>query len=65
MSAALPDRARTWADAHAPHAVVDVTAIGGGITSTMWLLRLAEGEPLVIRWSTRWSGAQCTATDRI
>jgi aminoglycoside phosphotransferase (APT) family kinase protein len=48
---ALPDRARTWAEAHAPHAVVDVTPIGGGITDTKWLLHLVEGGPLVIRWS--------------
>ena len=51
MSAALPDRVRTWAEAHASHAVVDVTAIGGGITGTKWLLRLTAGDPLVIRWS--------------
>jgi aminoglycoside phosphotransferase (APT) family kinase protein len=48
---ALPDRARTWAEALAPRAVVDVTAIGGGITDTKWVLHLAEGDPLVIRWS--------------
>jgi aminoglycoside phosphotransferase (APT) family kinase protein len=48
---ALPDRARAWAEALAPHPVVEVTAIGGGITNTKWVLRLAEGDPLVIRWA--------------
>lgn len=47
----LADRARTWAEAFAPHAVVDVTAIGGGITDTKWVLHLANGDALVIRWS--------------
>jgi aminoglycoside phosphotransferase (APT) family kinase protein len=47
----LPDRARSWAEALAPQPVVDVTPIGGGITNTKWLLRLAGGEPLVLRWS--------------
>ena len=47
----LPDRPRAWAAAHAPHPVVDATAVGGGITGTKWLLRLAEGDPLVIRWA--------------
>ncbi len=31
--------------------MVDVAAVGGGITNTKWLLRLAEGDPLVMRWS--------------
>jgi aminoglycoside phosphotransferase (APT) family kinase protein len=47
----LPDRVRTWAEGHAPQAVVDVTAIGGGITNTKWLVRLAGSEQLVLRWS--------------
>jgi hypothetical protein len=47
----LADRARSWAEAFAPSAVVDVTAMGGGITETKWLLHLAKGDPLVIRWS--------------
>ena len=46
-----PDPAREWAEAQAPHAVVDVAAIGGGITNTKWLVRLVEGDPLVMRWS--------------
>lgn len=50
-SHALPDRARTWAATLAPHPVVDVTAIGGGITNTKWLLHLVKGDPLVMRWS--------------
>ncbi|HZA04989.1 MAG TPA: aminoglycoside phosphotransferase family protein [Propionibacteriaceae bacterium] len=48
---ALPRQARAWAEASAARTVVDVTAIGGGITNTKWLLRLAESDPLVIRWS--------------
>ena len=48
---ALPDRARAWAEAYAPHRVLDVAPIGGGITGTKWILRLAEGDPLVLRWS--------------
>lgn len=50
-SGALPDRARTWAEAQAPHPVLDVTPIGGGFTETKWVLHLAEGDPLVLRWS--------------
>lgn len=50
-SGSLPDCVRNWAEAHAPHAVVDVTAIGGGMTNTKWVLRLADGDPLVLRWS--------------
>ncbi len=34
-----------------PHAVVEVSPISGGITNTKWILRLTEGEPLVLRWS--------------
>jgi aminoglycoside phosphotransferase (APT) family kinase protein len=47
----LPERARAWATAHAPRPVVDITALGGGITNTKWLLHLDEGDPLVVRWS--------------
>jgi aminoglycoside phosphotransferase (APT) family kinase protein len=47
----LPDRARRWAEALAPHPLVAVTSIGGGLTDTKWLLLSAEGDPLVIRWS--------------
>lgn len=47
----LPHRASTWAEALAPHAVVDITAIGGGMTDTKWVVHLVEGAPLVIRWS--------------
>jgi aminoglycoside phosphotransferase (APT) family kinase protein len=48
---ALPGPTRGWAEAHAPHPVVAVSPIGGGITNTKWVLRLAEGDPLVLRWS--------------
>ena len=47
----LPDQARAWAESFAPHSVVDVLPVGGGITDTKWLLRLSEGGPLVIRWA--------------
>jgi aminoglycoside phosphotransferase (APT) family kinase protein len=47
----LPDRAVTWAGMAARHPVVDVTPIGGGITNTKWLLTLARGGPLVMRWA--------------
>jgi hypothetical protein len=47
----LPGRARAWVEGHAPSAVVEATAVGGGMTGTKWVLRLAEGEPLVVRWS--------------
>lgn len=30
----LPDRVRAWAASQAPYEVVDVTALGGGITAT-------------------------------
>ena len=30
---------------------MEVTAIGGGITKTKWLVRLADGDSLVLRWS--------------
>jgi aminoglycoside phosphotransferase (APT) family kinase protein len=46
----LPDRARAWAEALAPHRIVDVIAISGGITGTKWVLGLVVGDPLVIRW---------------
>jgi aminoglycoside phosphotransferase (APT) family kinase protein len=56
--AALPEGVRTWAEAFAPQAVVDVMAIGGGITNTKWQLRLADGDSLVLRWSdpALWGG---------
>ena len=40
-----------WAKTVAPHAVVDVAPIGGGITNTKWLVKLAQGDPLVMRWA--------------
>lgn len=48
---ALPDRPRAWVETHAPRPVVDVRTIGGGITDTKWIVRLSDGDPLVIRWS--------------
>jgi aminoglycoside phosphotransferase (APT) family kinase protein len=47
----LSDRARAWVEAEARQPVVEITAIGGGITNTKWLLRLAGGDPLVLRWA--------------
>jgi aminoglycoside phosphotransferase (APT) family kinase protein len=35
----------------APQEIVDLLAIGGGITNTKWVVRLADGDPLVIRWA--------------
>ena len=49
--AALPSQIRTWAQTFAPCPIIDVTPIGGGITDTKRRLLLADGEPLVIRWS--------------
>ena len=51
MPHTLPGRVRTWAEALAPQAVIDVTPIGGGITNTKWLLRLTGGGSLVLRWA--------------
>lgn len=48
---ALPSRARAWAEMLAPHSVVDVTPIGGGMTNTKWVVHLVDGARLVIRWS--------------
>jgi len=47
----LPARARAWVDSLAPHAVADVTPIGGGMTNTKWVVHLVDEGPLVIRWS--------------
>lgn len=47
----LPEVARRWAGSRAPHPVVEVSPVGGGLTNTKWVLHLAEGDPLVIRWS--------------
>jgi len=51
LEPALPQPARSWAEAHAPHPVVEASPIGGGITNTKWVLRLSQGDPLVLRWS--------------
>ncbi len=47
----LSDRALIWAESVTAQAVVDVAPIGGGITKTKWLLQLAQGGPLVLRWA--------------
>lgn len=47
----LPDRVRRWAEAHAARPIVDATPVAGGITGTKWILRLGEGDPLVLRWA--------------
>ena len=41
---------------------MDIAAIGGGITDTKWVLRLAVGDPLVLRWSDPRSGARPAAS---
>lgn len=50
-SSTLPDQALAWVAARAPAVITSVTPISGGMTQTKWLLQLAEGDPLVIRWS--------------
>ncbi|SDT09437.1 Phosphotransferase enzyme family protein [Friedmanniella luteola] len=47
----LPGSALTWAAALAPSRVVRVDAVAGGITATKWVLHLAVGDPVVLRWS--------------
>lgn len=47
----LPDVARAWAAARSPYPIVGVDQVGGGITNTKWLLRLANDDHLVIRWA--------------
>ncbi len=51
-----PATAVRWATAAASDDVVDVAALGGGITNTKWVLALAGGERLVLRWAdpARW-----------
>ncbi len=51
MTSRLPSQALRWAETHAGSEVVDAFAVGGGLTATKWVLRLAVGESLVIRWS--------------
>ena len=48
---ALPGAARAWAATHAPHAIVHIEPVDGGYTQTKWVLRLAQGDPLILRWS--------------
>lgn len=48
--------ALAWAAEHASSEVVEVSAVGGGITHTKWRLRLSNGEQLALRWADpqRW-----------
>lgn len=54
----LPSQALGWAESAAAASVVDVATFGGGFTDTKWLLMLASGRRLVLRWSDpgRWGG---------
>jgi aminoglycoside phosphotransferase (APT) family kinase protein len=47
----LPARARAWTQTLTLQAIVDVDAMGGGMTNTKWAVRLTDGAQLVIRWS--------------
>lgn len=52
----LPATAASWAAAAAAEDVDAIVAVGGGLTNTKWVLLLASGERLVLRWAdpTRW-----------
>ena len=58
--AGLSVSALNWATAAASSEVVDVGPTGGGITNTKWVLVLASGERLVMRWAdpARWGRAR-------
>ena len=46
------ERVRAWVERYAPSRVVDLAPItGGGITNTKWIVRLADGDRLVLRWA--------------
>ena len=48
------ERVRAWVERHSGSPVVDLAPItGGGITNTKWLVRLAAGDRLVLRWADR------------
>lgn len=51
-----PERARRWAEATVQDRVVEVVALGGGMTRTKWVLGMASSDPLVLRWADplRW-----------
>lgn len=53
--------ALAWAEQHASSEIVDVSAVGGGITNTKWRLRLNDGEQLALRWADplRWGEVGC------
>jgi aminoglycoside phosphotransferase (APT) family kinase protein len=46
------ERVRAWIEEHAGSRVVALAPItGGGITNTKWIVRLAGGDRLVLRWA--------------
>lgn len=53
--------ALAWAEQHASSEIVDVSAVGGGITNTKWRLRLNDGGQLALRWADplRWGEVGC------
>ncbi|HEY3339223.1 MAG TPA: aminoglycoside phosphotransferase family protein [Propionicimonas sp.] len=50
LGPALPERALAWAQQNLAQQIVEVGPIGGGLTRTKWLLRLADGARVVVRW---------------
>jgi hypothetical protein len=54
--AGLSVAALKWATTAASDDIVDIAPMGGGITNTKWVLVLATGERLVMRWAdpARW-----------
>src|SRR4051794_36551569 len=55
-AAGLSEAALIWGTSEARGEVVSVSPLGGGITHTKWVLVLAGGERVVLRWAdpTRW-----------
>ena len=50
LGAALPERAWAWARHNLSQPVREIGPIGGGLTRTKWLVTLADGERVVVRW---------------
>ena len=48
LSANTTPAVRAWAAAALPQPVVAVEPVGGGITRTKWLLRLGDGDRVVL-----------------
>ena len=48
LGSALPETALAWAQGHLSQRILEAGPIGGGITRTKWLLRLAEVEPTAV-----------------